>query len=263
MVYDIRYTVYGILKTRSCLPEDQQSTMTLNKLLNQSTGNTPRLERSSLKVQSTDLLRMQIVSGRIPQGTRISEQEMAELLGVSRMPVREALVDLEHEGLIVSKANGRYVIQLERDDIRNLFQVRMALEHLAVSQATQQRTARDNDALEANLRRLHQAVARNDSAAYTASDLEAHQLIWQQAHNPYLLKMLNSIIGPIFMFLGSQSVFQSTWNETLIMHQELCEAVCAGDIDRAVQSIDSQLQYSLHLSLQALEQVKPQLEATA
>ena len=46
----------------------------------------PTLERSSLKAQSTDLLRDQIISGRIPQGTRMVEQELADLLGISRMP---------------------------------------------------------------------------------------------------------------------------------------------------------------------------------
>jgi DNA-binding GntR family transcriptional regulator len=231
--------------------------MTLDRYLKQAGNDTPRIERTSLKVQSTDLLRTQILSGRIPQGTRISEKELAELLGVSRMPARDALVDLEHEGLIVTKSNGRYVIQLDKEDIENLFQVRIVLERLAVSQAAQGRTHDDNEALQANLLRMRQAIAQNDRDAYVKSDLEAHQLIWQQARNQYLLKMLNSIIGPIFVFMGSQTRFQENWQETLQMHQELSDAICAGDVDRAAGSIDDQLQYSLRLSLQAFAQAKP------
>ncbi len=237
--------------------------MTLVGYLNQGGGHTPRVERTSLKVQSTDLLRAQILSGRIPQGTRIAEKELAELLGVSRMPARDALVDLEHEGLIVSKPNGRFVIKLDKEDILHLFQVRIVLERLAVSQAAQQRTAEDNEALKANLRRMRDAITHNDRDAYVKSDLEAHQLIWQQTRNQYLLKMLNSIIGPIFVFIGSQTIFQDNWQETLQMHQELSDAVCAGDIDRAVQSIDDQLQSSLRLSLQAFEQAEPNSHQTA
>ena len=69
--------------------------------------------------------------------------------------------------------------------------------------------------------------------------------------------MLNSIIGPIFVFMASQTEFQFNWDETLQMHQELTDAICAGDVDRAVQSIDDQLQYSLRLSLHAFEQAQP------
>lgn len=231
--------------------------MTLNSLLNRPGRNTPHLERSSLKVQSTDLLREQIISGRIPQGTRIVEQELADLLGVSRMPARDALVDLEHEGLIVNKPNGRYVIELGKEDIQNLFQVRLTLERLAVGQAARQRSPEDNLALQANLQRMHDAIEQNDRDAYVKSDLEAHQLIWLQTGNQYLLRMLNSIIGPIFMFMASQTDYQFNWSETLQMHQELMDAICAGDIDRAVQSIDEQLHYSLRLSLQVFDQVQP------
>jgi DNA-binding GntR family transcriptional regulator len=237
--------------------------MTLNRYLKQAGGDTPRVERTSLKTQSTDLLRAQILSGKLPQGTRIAEKDLAELLGVSRMPARDALVDLEHEGLIVSKPSGRFVIQLDKEDIQNLFQVRIVLERLAVSQAAQQRTAKDNELLQANLERMRQAIAHDNRDAYVKSDLEAHQLIWQQARNQYLLKMLNSIIGPIFVFMGSHTEFQNNWQETLQMHQELTEAICAGDVDRAVESIDGQLQYSLRLSLQAFEQAKPISHPTA
>ena len=65
---------------------------------------------------------------------------MADTLGISRMPVRDALSDLEHEGLIESRANGRYIIQLNDVDIQNLFQVRQMLERLAVEQAAKQRS---------------------------------------------------------------------------------------------------------------------------
>ena len=69
--------------------------------------------------------------------------------------------------------------------------------------------------------------------------------------------MLNSIIGPIFMFMASQTDFQYNWDETLEMHRELTEAICDGDAERAVRSIDEQLQYSVELTLRAYEQAQP------
>lgn len=231
--------------------------MSLAQFLTHPGRDSLRIDRNSLKTQSTDLLRSQIISGRIPQGTRLVEQELADLLGISRMPARDALVNLEHEGLVVSKPNGRYVIQLDKTDIEQLFQVRLVLERLAVSQAAQQRSPEADAALQANLQLMRDAIAQNDQNAYAQSDLEAHQIIWQQARNPYLLKMLNSIIGPIFMFIASHTEFQMNWHETLQMHEELANALVAGNGERAVQSIEVQLQQSFQLSLRVFEKVHP------
>src|SRR5215212_5438146 len=167
--------------------------MSLASLLNQGDNHQLRLDRNSLKDQSTELLRSYIISGRIPPGTKLAERELAHLLGISRMPARDALMDLEREGLVVSKPNGRYVIELSQTDVQNLLQVRLELEKLAVTLAAQHTSPVYQAALEANLQQMRAAIQQNDRNAYVKSDLEAHQLIWQQAHNPYLLKMLHSI----------------------------------------------------------------------
>jgi DNA-binding GntR family transcriptional regulator len=229
--------------------------MTLSQLFNQNQPNGLKLERSSLKEQTTDLLRAHIISGRIPSGTKLVERELAVLLGTSRMPVRDALMDLEREGLVVSKPNGRYVIELSKGDVQHLFQVRLVLERAAVEQAAHHCSPANCAALRTNLQTMQAAIGRNDGDAYVRSDLEAHQLIWQQAGNPYLLKMLNSIVGPIFMFIAGQTEFQTNWRETLQLHQELADAICAGDGPRAVQSIEDQLANSYALSLRVFDPV--------
>jgi len=223
--------------------------MSLTTLFSQTTPGMVKLDRNSLKDQSTELLRNAIVSGRIPPGTKLVERELADLFGISRMPARDALMDLEHEGLVISKSNGRYVIELSKDDVQNLLQVRLELEKLAVTLAAQHTSPAYCAALAANLAKMREAIAQNNRNAYVKSDLEAHELIWQQAHNPYLLKMLNSIVGPIFMFIASHTEFQTNWHETLHMHEELADAICAGDATRAVKSIEDQLENSRQLSL--------------
>jgi DNA-binding GntR family transcriptional regulator len=222
--------------------------MSLANLLRQSNNHDLRLDRNSLKDQSTELLRSYIISGRIPPGTKLAERELAELLGVSRMPARDALMDLEREGLVVSRPNGRYVIELHAKAIEQLFEIRLVLERLAVSAAAINHSAENCAALHANLEGMAAAIAHNDRDGYVRADLEAHQLIWHQANNPYLLKMLNSIVGPIFMFISSQPDFQTNWQETYQMHQELTDAICAGDAGRAVRSIEAQMQNSVDLS---------------
>jgi DNA-binding GntR family transcriptional regulator len=227
--------------------------MSLLTLFRHAEPSSLKLDRNSLKNQSTELLRNAILSGRLPPGTKLAERELAELLGISRMPARDALMELEREGLVVSKLNGRYVIKLSKADVQNLFQVRLELEQLAVTLAAQHAASANCIALQANLQQMQQAIQQNDRYAYAKSDLEAHELIWQQARNPYLLKMLSSIVGPIFMFIASHADFQTDWQETLQMHEELASAICAGDSDRAVQSITGQLENSLQLSLRVFE----------
>ncbi len=96
------------------------------------------LGRVFLKDQVNDLLRDMIISGRFPPGTKLIEREIADYLGVSRAPVRDALLQLEKGRLWLSiNRNGRYVIELSERDIRELYQVRNALEKLAVELATQ------------------------------------------------------------------------------------------------------------------------------
>ena len=118
------------------------------------------------------------------------------------MPARDALMDLEREGLVVSRPNGRYVIELHSKGIEQLFEIRLVLERLAVSAAANNHSEQNCAALRANLEQMAAAIMRNDRDAYVRADLEAHQLIWYQANNPYLLRMLNSIVGPIFMVIG-------------------------------------------------------------
>lgn len=222
--------------------------MNLASLLKQNENPDLRLERNSLKEQSTELLRNYIISGRIPPGTKLAERELADLLGVSRMPARDALMDLEREGLVVSRPNGRYVIELHAEAIEQLFEIRLVLERLAVRAAATNHSAQNCADLRANLAQMADAIAHNDRNGYARADLEAHQLIWHQANNPYLLKMLNSIVGPIFMFIASQPDFQTNWQETLQLHQDLADAICAGDVERAVRSIEAQMQNSIDLS---------------
>jgi DNA-binding GntR family transcriptional regulator len=230
--------------------------MTLSALLDQGQPKELKLERNSLKDQTTDLVRAYIISGRIPPGTKLVERELARLLGTSRMPVRDALMDLEREGLVISKPNGRYVIELKKEDIDHLYQIRLVLERLAVEQAAHNRSPANCAALRANVEKMRAAVERNDSNGYVQADLEAHQLIWQQARNPHLLKMLNSIVGPIFMFIANQTGLESNWLNTLRQHHELAEAICAGDGQLAIQSIEEQFEHSYQLSLRAFEQVR-------
>jgi DNA-binding GntR family transcriptional regulator len=227
--------------------------MDLKQLFSAQSQSRVQLQRSSLKHQSTARLRSYIISGKIPPGTKLTERDLADLLGVSRMPARDALMDLEREGLVVSKPNGRYVIQVGREEIDQLFSVRTVLEKLAAALAAANVNENYCAQLRENLRQLAEAVQTKDRIAYLETDLEAHRLIWQQSENPYLLNLLNSIVGPIFMFMNSQTAAKDSWDQTFQLHRELTGHICAGDSERAEDSIERHMEISLTLTRQAFD----------
>ena len=211
------------------------------------------VERLSLKDQAADLLREMIVSGKIASGSKVTERDVAEWLKISRMPARDALMQLEREGLIVTKPGGRYVIELGEQDIRQLYQLRTALEKLAIELAIGNSSPINQNALETKLVKMRHAIIIGDTADYTVSDLELHELLWQQANNPYLLDMLNSMIGPIFMLIASQARMIEDWQKSLLLHEQLLETIRNKDIQAALESIEAHLEHSLTLALSAFQ----------
>ena len=214
------------------------------------------LERSGLPERISGLIRDSIVNGRIRPGTRLVEQQLASSLGISRVPVREALIQLERAGLVVSRPNGRYVLEIGEQDIQQLYEVRLALERLAVERAAQNMTPERAGALRGKLNQMSEATAHEDLSGYVQADFEVHLLIWRQADNPHLLNALRTLAGPIYMFIANNSGF-SGWDQTLDVHEDLVESVTAGDAARSVASIEGHMADSVRRARLAFEARQP------
>jgi DNA-binding GntR family transcriptional regulator len=203
------------------------------------------LERSGLSENVSEFIRGSIVSGRIRPGTRLVEHQLASSLGISRVPVREALIQLERAGLVVSRPNGRYVLEISERDIAQLYEVRLVLERLAVGRAAQNITPERAAALRRTLAQMAEADARQDLAAHVQADFELHQLIWRQADNPHLLNALRTLAGPIYMFMANDPPGHDSrpdyWAHTVGVHEGLVESIAAGDEARAVASIEDHI----------------------
>ena len=218
-----------------------------------------KLKRSFLKDQAAEILREYIVSGQIAPGTKLTERDVAERLGISRMPTRDALMELEKEGIIVSKPDGRYVIELSERDIRELYQIRSALERLAVELATRNTSQENRATLLAKLDGMQEAIAQKDREAFARNDLEIHRLIWKQADNGHLWRMLNVLVGPIFLFIATHTKYVD-WHEILEMHEALVTCINAGDVDSAIRAMERNIELGLHYSLKLFLRVSQENE---
>jgi DNA-binding GntR family transcriptional regulator len=213
-----------------------------------------RLDRNLLKDRAAETLRDYISTGRIPEGTKLTEREVSRLLGISRMPAHEALTILEAEGLVVSRPDGRYVIELSEKDVRDLHALRQTLECLAVELAAANASDENRAALQASLHELEQAVASGDPSNCTKCDMALHQTIWRQADNPHLLRVLVSVLGTIFVLAERVKVYgQEDLTRMLDGHRRLIELISAGEGAGAAAVLESHLKSSLRESLRTFQ----------
>jgi DNA-binding GntR family transcriptional regulator len=213
-----------------------------------------KLDRNLLKDRAAEMLRDYIGSGRIPEGTKLTEREVSRLLGISRMPAHEALTILEAEGLVVSRPDGRYVIELTEKDVRDLYALRCTLEQLAVELAAANASPRNRAALQTRLQALEEAVSSGNPKACTKCDMALHRAIWQQAENPHLLRVLDSVLGAIFVLADRVKLYGSEdFERMLIGHRKLVELVSAGEGKGARQMLKAHLESSLRESLRTFQ----------
>jgi DNA-binding GntR family transcriptional regulator len=210
-----------------------------------------RLDRNLLKDLAAETLRDHISSGRIPEGTKLTEREVSRLLGISRMPARDALMILEAEGLVVSRPDGRYVIELTEKDVRDIHVLRWTLEGLAVARAAANASEEGQAILEARLGDLEDAAAGGDRGLSTRCDMALHRAIWRQADNPHLLRVLDAVLGAIFVLCDRVKVYgELDFAGMVDEHRQLVALIAAGEEAAAALAMEQHLRNALAASLQ-------------
>ncbi|MBH0118080.1 GntR family transcriptional regulator [Rhodococcus sp. NPDC003382] len=140
-----------------------------------------------------DELRRVILSGAAPPGTAIPVGEIAELFGVSRIPIREALKTLIGEGLVDHRQNGGYTVaRLTAAEFREMYLVRETLETASLTAAVVHATEADHALARASHERLEQAVAEDDPVAYHRESRVFHMALTAPSRMHRLLHMLES-----------------------------------------------------------------------
>ena len=149
------------------------------------------------RLLSTDLvgkLRIEILAERMRQGEKLTEQAICGQFGVSRTPVREALKNLEAEGLIEIIPNrGAFVIGLSKDDIRDLYIIRMQNEMQAVRWAIERRTKEEMESIEESLDFMRFYTERGDAKRMRSINAGFHKRIAAASHNRIIADSLARI----------------------------------------------------------------------
>ncbi|RBP42557.1 GntR family transcriptional regulator [Roseimicrobium gellanilyticum] len=195
----------------------------------------------TLTDETAQRLRQDIIHGITPAGTRLAEAAVAKQLGVSRVPVREALVMLEREGLIGFSTTGRaYVKDLTPQDFEELFLLRLALEPLSARFAAAQLKG-DASLLEQNIRETSHAKTLRD---VTSLDLDFHQIILEASLQPRLVRLWKSLRPELELWLSRlhrnhQTQTHATRQTTVEAHTRMLECF-RGETPAAAEKITRQ-----------------------
>ncbi|NKB71052.1 MAG: FCD domain-containing protein [Candidatus Latescibacteria bacterium] len=212
------------------------------------------INRSLLSERAADTIRSHISSGRLPEGTKVTEDEVSNLLGISRAPARDALKILETEGLLIARARGRFVRTLTEKDVRELHELRSSLEMLAFTLAAQRATQADRQLMATRMKELEEVAAGGDPNEWARCDLALHRSIWQAAGNGHLLKTLDSVIGSVFILVYRVSLKrQRNVPSSLRAHRKLVKLVATGKAEEASAEIEDHMMRSLEACLRSFQ----------
>jgi len=198
----------------------------------------------SVRDQITDLIREDLLCGRLLPGERLSEVKLAERFGVSRGPIRECLAQLTNEGLLISKPNcGVSVAPETADDVRDLtVPIRRTIETYALRLIFDQLDDRDFRMWEEILHRLGTACRDGDQESITLQDIAFHRSIITRADQPDLLAIWQTILVRVRgHFREAVQRFGDSFERIAAEHRELVETFRKGDQEAAVSALEKHI----------------------
>mgnify|MGYP000216924685 CR=1 FL=1 len=177
-----------------------------------------------------EALRDAIRRGILEPGERLMEVQLAEELGISRTPVREAIRKLEQEGyVIMMPRRGTYVSDVSVKDIKEIFEIRSALESLAISLATMRIEPDELEKLQTLLAQIGGHIENDDMDKIVATDIEFHGLLYQVSRNERLVNIISNLKEQLARFRTLSMSYPGRLHETLAEHRAMVEAIAAGD----------------------------------
>lgn len=189
-------------------------------------------------------LKRQILTGKIDPGTRMMEVELAEDMGVSRTPIREAIRKLEKEGLVVIEPRkGAYASQISTKDMVDILEVRQTMEGLAAYFAATRMTQEQKDSLADVSASYNEAVKTGNTGDMIKYDTLFHHIIVESSGNKVLLQMIEQLQELVLRF---RYIYYDDFRRAEKMpeeHQAILNAIISGRGERAREEADKHIEY--------------------
>jgi DNA-binding GntR family transcriptional regulator len=185
-------------------------------------------------------LRRAIVAGELRPGQRVGQEEIAERLGVSLAPVREALAALEQEGQLTYRPRrGYFVTELRLEDLREIYELRALLEDRAARRAAPLLDAEALERIELAAREVVEAAAAGDVAAELAANRRFHFALLEAPGQPHALRLIRLLWDSTETYRALYYNSPRERKEAVRAHERILAALRAGDADRLVAALDA------------------------
>ena len=179
-------------------------------------------------------LRQASLKGELKPGERLLEIALAEKLGVSRTPVREAMRKLEQEGLVVMiPRRGAQVASITEKDLNDVLEVRIALENVAIEKACKLITEEELGRLWVAAREFERTRAEGNLVRLAEADVAFHEIIYQASDNKRLNQVLNNLREQMYRYRVEYLKEEDTRNQLVSEHEELVRAIRSRNVERA------------------------------
>ena len=193
-----------------------------------------------LRDEVFNTLREKILKGVYKPGERLMEIHLADQLGVSRTPIREAIRMLEIEGLVkMVPRKGAQVAKISKEDLQDVLEVRKALDTLSVKLACERITEDEIKLLNNAEREFEKALASKDVREIAEADVAFHDVIHSATKNGRLKSMISNLAERIYRYRFEYIKQQSDGGKTLMLeHREIMRCIESRDVESAVKATE-------------------------
>ena len=207
----------------------------------------------NLNKKAYDAMKLDIVERRLTAGTRLVDSKLAEKYGISRTPIRDALMRLTEEGLVENTGKGYYVYMPSADDIRELFELRLMMDLYSARVIVEQRLLLNPD----NRRRIDLSCDCPDGKiqdnSFVAADERFHGEMMALTGNARLMNYYNSICNQMRAFRSVTARSEERMNQAKNDHMLIYQAIVLGDLAAAEEAIRKHTRQSMADALRDFE----------
>ncbi len=203
-----------------------------------------------------ETLREAICDGILEPGERLMEIQIAEELGVSRTPVREAIRKLELEGYVIMlPRRGTYVANLSIKDINEVYEIRASIDALAAGLAAERITDDELEQMERMLVATVEAFDKGDMDRVVEYDTKFHDILYCASRNARLVGIINNLREQLTRFRSISMAYPGRMKKTMEEHGRMVEAIAQRDVELAQQLARQHMENSEQALLLDLQKV--------
>jgi DNA-binding GntR family transcriptional regulator len=213
------------------------------------------IKRQTVTSSVADVVRRRIIDGTYGSGFQLRQDSLATELGVSRIPIREALLQLEAEGLVeIHTHKGALVSALSVSDAQDLFDARAALEPMIARIAVRNATPKEIDKISACLKDYREAIERQASPEEISHlNWQFHRAMCEPANRPRSMQILGALHSSTDRYLGMQINLRGAANKALIDHETLLDAFVRRDEEMLIDNLMEHIRSAESSVIRALQ----------